>query len=109
MVCHCSVPNGSPQSTTRVLHPAKAMTPPQRRQLALEALAGTETASTLAGQYEVSRKFVYRQAAQAKEALDVAFSPADRDDQKVREGTSGGNKGKHVSGDSYRPGALRAG
>jgi hypothetical protein len=89
MVCHCSVPDGLPQPDIRVLdpttplHPAKAMTPPQRRQLALEALAGTETVSRLAGQHAVSRKFVYRQAAQAEEALDAAFSPADRDDQKV--------------------------
>ena len=89
MVCHCSVPDSSPQPDTRVLHPAtpphpaKAMTPPQRRQLALEALAGTETVSRLAGQHAVSRKFVYRQTAKAEEALDAAFSPADRDDQKV--------------------------
>ena len=89
MVCHCSVPDGFPQPDTRIphpatpLHPAKAMTPPQRQQLALEALAGTETVSRLAGQHEVSRKFVYRQAAKAEEALDAAFSPPDRDDEKV--------------------------
>jgi hypothetical protein len=89
MVCHCSVPGDLPQPDTRVLHPAtppqpaKAMTPLGRRQLALEALAGTETVSSLAGQHAVSRKFVYRQAAKAEEALDAAFSPADRDDQKV--------------------------
>jgi hypothetical protein len=59
------------------------MRPPQRRQLALEALAGVETVSRLAGRHEVSRKFVYRQAAKAEEALDAAFWPADRDDQKV--------------------------
>ena len=83
MVCHCSVPDVFPQPDTAVFHPAKAMTPPQRRQLALEALAGAETVSRLAGQHEVSRKFVYRQAAKAEEALDDAFSPADHDDQKV--------------------------
>jgi hypothetical protein len=89
MVCHCSVPRGVPQPDIRVLcpaapaHPAKAMTPPGRRQLALEALAGTETVSRLAGQHAVSRKFVYRQAAKAEEALDVAFCPAEDDDEKV--------------------------
>jgi len=89
MVYHCSVPNGFPQPATRVLHPAtplhpaKAITPPQRRQLALEALAGTETVSRLAGRHEVSRKFVYQQAAKAEEALDAAFSPAESDYQKV--------------------------
>jgi len=83
MVCHCSVPDGFPQPDSKVLHPAKAMTPPQRRQLALEALAGTETVSRLAGQHAVSRKFVYQQTVKAEEALDAAFSPSDRDDQKV--------------------------
>ena len=89
MVCHCSVPNVCPQPDTRVLqpatppHPAKGMTPPERRQLALEALAGTETVSRLAGQHVVSRKFVYRQAAKAEEALDAAFSPAGCDDERV--------------------------
>ena len=89
MVCHCSVPEVFPQPDTKVLypatpsHPAKEMTPLQRRQLALEALAGTETVSRLAGQHAVSRKFVYRQAAKAEEAIDAAFSPADGDDQKV--------------------------
>jgi len=89
MVCHCSVPDGSPQPGRRashpatLSHPAKTMRPAQRRQLALEALAGTETVSRLAGQHAVSRKFVYRQAAKAEEALDAAFSPADCDDEKV--------------------------
>ena len=72
MVCYCSVPDGSPQHDTRVphpvtpTHPAKAMMPPQRRQLALEALAGAETVSRLAGQHEVSRKFVYRRLPRPK-------------------------------------------
>lgn len=89
MVCHCSIPDGLPPQGTTVLdacpslHPAKAMPPPQRRQLALEALAGAETVSGLADRHEVSRKFVYRQAAKAEEALDAAFSPADGDDEKV--------------------------
>jgi hypothetical protein len=59
------------------------MTPPQRQQLALAALAGTETVSRLAGEHAVSRKFVYRQTAKAEEALDAAFSPKQPDDEKV--------------------------
>ncbi len=71
MVCHCSVPGGCLKPDAGVvdpanapglaapLHAAKAMTPPKRRQLALEALAGAETLSRLAGQHAVSRKFVY--------------------------------------------------
>ena len=64
MVCHCNIPDVFPQPDTKVFHPvtppphpAKAMTPPRRRQLALEALAGTETISRLAGQHTVSHKF----------------------------------------------------
>ena len=87
MVCHCSVLDGFPQPDHRALHPAtplhpatslhpatplhpaKVMTSARRRQLALDALGGTETVSGLAGQHAVSRKFVYRQAAKAEEAL----------------------------------------
>ena len=83
MVCHCSLPDLFPQPAPAVIHPAKAMTPAQRRQLALDALTHTETISRLAGQHEVSRKFIYRQSAKAEEALEAAFSPADCDDQKV--------------------------
>lgn len=101
MVCHCSVPDrlAQPNHTTLLsvtfphyatsahlatpAHPAKAMTAAQRRQLALDALATTRTVTGLAREHDVSRKFVYRQAARAEEALDAAFSPAGDDDQKV--------------------------
>ena len=83
MVCYCSIPKHLAQLDVEVFDPAdtsfspaKAMTPFQRRHLALEALAGSETISCLAGQHAVSRKFVYRQAAKAEAALDVAFSPS---------------------------------
>jgi hypothetical protein len=86
MVCHCSVPDVFPQPdaaafhpaqtqpNTSILHPAQAMTPPQRRRLALEALTGDETVSSLAREHQVSRKFVYHLAAKANEALDGAFA-----------------------------------
>ena len=89
MVRHCSVPDGLPRPAARIfdfatpLCPAEAMTPPKRRQLALEALAGAETVSCLAGEHAVSRKFVYQQTAKADKALDAAFAPAEADDQKV--------------------------
>ncbi len=89
MVCHCSVLDGLPQPEAKILDPAtplcpaKVMAPPKRRQLALQALAGTETVSYLASQHAVSRKFVYQQTAKAGEALDAAFAPAEADDQKV--------------------------
>jgi hypothetical protein len=50
------------------------MAPAQRRQLALDRLAGNKPVSRLAQENHVSRKFVYRQAATAKEALDDAFA-----------------------------------
>jgi hypothetical protein len=59
------------------------MTPAQRRQLALEALGGTETVSRLAGEHAVSRKFVYHQTAKAAEALEAAFSPKQPDEERV--------------------------
>lgn len=98
MVCHCSVTDGLPQSVAGVLHsatpldpangtrpldPARTMTPGQRQQLALEAVAGADTVSGLARRHAVSRKFVGRQAAKAREALEMAFGPVDADDQKV--------------------------
>jgi hypothetical protein len=49
------------------------MAPPQRRQLALDTLAGVQTVSRLAQEHHVSRNFVYRQASKAEEALDQAF------------------------------------
>ena len=57
------------QPAAAILHPAQAMTPPQRRRLALAALTGEETVSGLAREHQVSRKFVYHQAGKADEAL----------------------------------------
>src|SRR5262245_24931350 len=54
--------------------PAHRLTPPQRRQLALDALAGQPIAA-LAQQHQVSRKFVYQQRHRAHHALDQAFAP----------------------------------
>src|ERR671917_982870 len=47
-----------------------------RKDLAIQALAGSETVSDLAARHGVSRKFVYRQTHKARAALDDAFSPA---------------------------------
>jgi hypothetical protein len=63
--------------------PAKALTPPQRQELALHALAGTETVSQLADDYGVSRKFIYQQSAKAQQALDLAFGPKGAPDDQV--------------------------
>lgn len=55
--------------------PAKRLRPQQRQDLAIQALAGTETVSALAQQHEVSRKFLYQQIHTAEAALDQAFAP----------------------------------
>jgi hypothetical protein len=44
-----------------------------RKDLAIQVLAGTETVSDLATQHGVSRKFVYTQTGKARAALDDAF------------------------------------
>jgi hypothetical protein len=68
-----AIPNGCP---------AKALPPSQRASIGLQALAGTQSVTSLANEFEVSRKFVSQQASTARAALDDAFaSPATADDQ----------------------------
>jgi len=52
-----------------------------RKDLAIQALARSETVSDLAARHGVSRKFVYRQTHKARAALDDAFSSATSDDE----------------------------
>jgi len=52
-----------------------------RKDLAIEALAGSATVSDLAVRHGVSRKFVYQQTHKARAALDDAFSSATPDDE----------------------------
>src|SRR5690242_6162269 len=52
-----------------------------RKDLAIQALARSETVSDLAAQHGVSRKFVYQQAQKASAALDEAFSSATPDNE----------------------------
>jgi hypothetical protein len=60
---------------------AKALGPSQRLTIGVQALASAQSVSGLAQEYEVSRKFVYQQAATAQAALDEAFTAAAADDQ----------------------------
>jgi hypothetical protein len=83
MVCHCIVPAACAQPEIALSCPAKAMEPRLRQDLALQALAGTETISGLAGHYEVSRKFIYQQATKAEEALQEAFSPQEPPEDQI--------------------------
>jgi hypothetical protein len=79
MVCQLTTSEFCPQPQTTAFSAATLMTPPQRRQLALDTLAGTQTVSRLARERCVSRNFVYRQAAKAEEALDGAFAASGGD------------------------------
>jgi hypothetical protein len=55
--------------------PAKRLLPPQRQELAIKVLAGTQPVSDLAARHQVSRKFLYHQADTARLALGQAFEP----------------------------------
>jgi hypothetical protein len=63
--------------------PAKLLEPDERRDLALQAIAGTGTITSLAEQASVSRKFVYQQIDVAQEALAEAFAASAADDNEV--------------------------
>jgi hypothetical protein len=52
-----------------------------RRNLAIQALAGSETVSGLAARHGVSRKFIYQQTDKARVALDDAFLTAAPEDE----------------------------
>src|SRR6266446_4699650 len=80
-VCHLTPTVLSLQQAIPNSCPAKALAPSQRLTLGLQALAGTHTITGLADDFDVSRKFVYQQAATAQAALDEAFTPAADDDQ----------------------------
>jgi hypothetical protein len=83
MVCHCNTAAMYAQPGINFSCAAKAMEPRQRQDLALQALAGTETICGLAAQHAVSRKFIYQQMDTAKEALEEAFVPQQDDATKV--------------------------
>ncbi len=53
----------------------------ERKDLAIQALARSETVNDLAARHGVSRKFVYQQTHKAVAALDDAFSPATPDNE----------------------------
>src|SRR3954452_6054890 len=52
-----------------------------RKDLAIQALAGSETVSDLAARHGVSRKFVYRQGPKARAESDDASSSATPDEE----------------------------
>jgi hypothetical protein len=60
---------------------AKTLGPGERLALGVQALAGHQNISRLADEADVSRKFVYQQAAIAQTALDDAFTSSEPDDR----------------------------
>jgi hypothetical protein len=65
---------GTQQQVVR-LYAAQTLAADQRQELAIQALARTQTISQLARDHHVSRKFVYQQTAAAEQALHEAFDP----------------------------------
>lgn len=88
MVTPCidtSAPQVTSFSTTTSL-PAQAgvaarLSPGERQDLSVQVLARTQTVTELASQNAVSRKFLYRQANKASDALEEAFAPPPKDDR----------------------------
>src|SRR6478672_10409906 len=66
----------APSQQTTTTSAAHALTPRQRRDLALSSLDERCCVSRLAQQHQVSRKFVYQQRHKAQHALLQAFDPA---------------------------------
>ena len=62
---------------------AACLGPAERSRLSVEVLAGKEPVIRLAERCGVSRKFLYRQAAAAREALEEAFAPEEEDAERV--------------------------
>ena len=62
---------------------ARLLPESDRKDLAIQALAGSETVSDLAARHGVSRKFVYQQTRKVHAALDGAFSSAKQDTEEV--------------------------
>jgi hypothetical protein len=60
---------------------AKALPPSQRQLIGLQALAGGQSITDLASDFDVSRKFVYQQSNIAERALENAFESHSADDQ----------------------------
>ena len=82
-MCHSTPAVRSLQQAIPHSCPAKALAPSQRLTMGLQALARTQSVTGLADSFEVSRKFVYQQAATARAALDDAFTASVPVDDKV--------------------------
>jgi hypothetical protein len=82
-MCHPTTTLLSLQQAIPNCCPAKSLAPSQRLTIGLQALAGTQTVTGLADEFDVSRKFVYQQAATAQAGLDEAFTQSAAADDQV--------------------------
>lgn len=83
-MCYLNPTDGSLPQALSNGGPAKALSPTQRLELGVQALAGEQSITALADHLDVSRQFVYRQAATAQAALVEAFTAsAAGDDDRV--------------------------
>jgi hypothetical protein len=80
-VCHLTPAVLSVQQAIPPGCPAKALAPSQRLTIGLQALAGTQSITGLARQFDVSRKFVYGLAATVQAAVEDVFNTSHTDDE----------------------------
>ena len=72
---HCAIAPMSP-----ALSIAASLSPATLKAIGIKAVARIVPISHLAGQHQVSRKFVYQQGDKAQQALDDSFAPSQGDD-----------------------------
>ena len=71
-------PSYPDRSSSPVRCAAQELNAEQRQHLALQVLARTEPVTELAERHQVSRRFIYQQAAKGAQGLAQAFAPRPR-------------------------------
>jgi|CXWL01.1.fsa_nt_gi hypothetical protein len=70
-------------NSSKVLNSPSTLLPQERKQLAIDAIAGMSTITKLANDAETSRKFIYAQKEKAEEVLNNAFAEPGEEKEKV--------------------------
>jgi hypothetical protein len=74
-------PSYPDRSSSPVRCAAHELNAEQRHQIAVQALARTEPVTELAERHQVSRRFIYQQAAKGAQGLAQAFAPQAKEDE----------------------------
>ena len=74
-------PSYSDRSSSPVRCAAHELNAEQRQQIAVQVLARTEPVTELAERHQVSRRFIYHQAAKGAQGLAQAFAPQAKDEE----------------------------